>query len=60
MQLLERIEELLGFDGNETTINPDYLAYFTVEELEKMLQELERRHERMVEENLEWLQRFRS
>ncbi|WP_353661822.1 hypothetical protein [Hydrogenimonas sp. SS33] len=60
MQLLKQIESLLSFDGNETTINPDYLAYFSCKELESIKKELERKNEKMVEENLEWMQQFKK
>ncbi len=59
-ELLKSIENLLSFDGRETHINPDYLAYFTIEELRSIKKDLEKRHEQMVEENLEWLQRFKK
>ena len=52
------IEKLLSFDGDAVEINPDYLDYFTLEELEKIYQELQRRQERMVEANREWMRRF--
>ena len=59
-KLLKEIEKLLSFDGRETTINPDYLTYFSIEELESIREELEKKHEHMVEENLEWLQQFKK
>ncbi len=52
------IQKLLSFDGDAVEINPDYLEYFTLEELEKMLEELQRRQEKMVEENRDWMRRF--
>ncbi|WP_201352438.1 hypothetical protein [Hydrogenimonas urashimensis] len=58
--LLKEIEKLLSFDGNDTTINPDYLAYFTREELASIKKELERKYDNMVEENLEWMQQFKK
>ena len=58
--LLKEIEKLLSFDGNETTINPDYLEYFSTEELDSIRKELEKKYENMVKENLEWLQRFKT
>jgi hypothetical protein len=58
--LLHEIEKLLSFDGRDTAINPDYLAYFTLEELTNIKKELEERHERMVENHLEWMQRFKT
>ena len=59
-ELLEAIEKLLSFDGNETAINPDYLAYFSLEELQKIRDELERKIDNMVEENREWMMRFKK
>ncbi|WP_457597268.1 hypothetical protein [Hydrogenimonas sp.] len=59
-ELLRQIEELLAFDGNETTINPDYLAYFTPEELESIKKGLEEKQEKMVEEHIEWLKGFKK
>ncbi|WP_457593369.1 hypothetical protein [Hydrogenimonas sp.] len=59
-ELLEAIEKLLSFDGNETSINPDYLEYFTIEELEAIKRKLEEKYETMVEENLEWMQQFKK
>ena len=59
-RLLKEIEKLLSFDGNDTAINPDYLQYFTLEELQSIKKELQKRYENMVEENLEWLQRFKK
>ncbi len=60
IELLQKIEELLGFDGNEIEIDPAYLEYFTYEELENLLKELRSRHENMVEENREWMKGFVS
>ena len=59
-QLLEAIEKLLSFDGNATEINPDYLAYFSLEELQKIRDELEKKIDNMVEENREWMMRFKK
>jgi hypothetical protein len=59
-ELLKEIEDLLSFDGKETSINPDYLAYFSVEELENIKQGLKKKHERMIEEHREWMRQFRK
>ena len=59
-ELLREIERLLSFDGKETTINPDYLEYFSMEELESIRRGLEGKYEKMVEENLNWLQKFKT
>jgi hypothetical protein len=60
IHLLEEIEKLLSFDGNDTKINPNYLKYFTIEELTSIKKELERKYANMVEENLEWMQKFKK
>ena len=59
-EILKEIEKLLSFDGNETTINPNYLQYFSEEELLSIKTELERKYEKMVEENLEWTKSFKK
>ncbi len=59
-EILKEIEKLLSFDGNETTINPNYLQYFSEEELLSIKTELERKYEKMVEENLEWMKSFKK
>ncbi len=59
-EILKEIEKLLSFDGNETTINPNYLQYFSKEELHSIKTELERKYEKMVEENLEWMKSFKK
>jgi len=59
-QLLEEIEKLLSFDGNDAEINPNYLEYFTIDELISIKKELERKYANMVEDNLEWMQQFKK
>ena len=59
-ELLEDIEKLLSFDGSDTKINPNYLEYFTIEELTSIKKELERKYTNMVEENLEWMEQFKK
>ena len=58
--MLKEIEKLLSFDGNETPINPQYLRYFTIEELESIKTALQKRRQNMVEENFEWLLGFKK
>jgi len=58
--LLKEIEKLLSFDGNETSVNPDYLQYFSLEELVSIREKLRQRHDRMVEENREWMRQFKK
>ncbi len=57
-ELLKEIEKLLSFDGKEAPINPEYLRYFTTEELESILKGLQKKQQNMVEENFEWLLGF--
>ncbi len=59
-RVLKEIEKLLSFDGNETPINPQYLRYFTIEELESIKTALQKRRQNMVEENFEWLLGFKK
>ncbi len=59
-RVLKEIEKLLSFDGNETPINPQYLRYFTIEELESIKTALQKRRQNMVEENFEWLLEFKK
>jgi hypothetical protein len=59
-ELLKEIEKLLSFDGKDTSINPDYLAYFSVDELENIKKGLEKKHERMIEEHREWMRQFKK
>lgn len=40
-QLIEEIKYLITVDGSKTEINPAYLEYFTIEELEEIKIELQ-------------------
>ena len=59
-ELLRQIETLLSFDGDAVTVNPDYLAYFSVEELEAIVRKLQRRQSEMVDRHREWMLGFRK
>ena len=39
-KLIEEIKHLISVDGTSTDINPNYLEYFTEEELEEMKEDL--------------------
>jgi hypothetical protein len=52
--LLREIENLLSFDGHTIDIHPDYLAYFTLEELRGIEKRLRESQEKMVEIHKEW------
>jgi hypothetical protein len=39
-QLIEQIKELISIDGSKVDINPAYLEYFQLEELEEIKQRL--------------------
>ena len=53
--LLREIEKLLSFDGHDIAIHPDYLAYFTLEELRDIEKRLRETQERMIENHRAWL-----
>ena len=39
-ELIEEIKHLISVDGSSTEINPNYLEYFTLEELIEMKEDL--------------------
>ena len=39
-ELIEEIKHLISVDGSSTEINPQYLEYFTIEELIEMKEDL--------------------
>jgi hypothetical protein len=40
LELIEEIKELISVDGSSIDINPNYLEYFELEELENIKQQL--------------------
>ena len=40
LELIEEIKQLISVDGTTTDINPNYLEYFELEELEDIKQQL--------------------
>jgi len=54
-QLIEEIQHLISVDGTSTEINPNYLEYFTSEELVEMRTELLFKKENKVESTKEYV-----
>lgn len=60
-QLLVEIEALIAYKPEPTpTINPTYLEYLTVEDLESIKQSLLAKVGKLSPEDIEWLQRFKK
>jgi len=58
--LLKEIDKLISYGKEETTISPDLLKYFTIEELEGMKANLLKKVGRLKEEDMEWLEQFKK
>jgi len=60
-ELLKEIESLLSYKPeSSTTINPDYLEYLEVEDLESIKRNLIESFGTLSQEDIEWLQQFKS
>ena len=60
-ELLHEIEALLTYKPeNKTTINPNYLEYLELEDLESIKKGLLAKLGRLKEEDIEWLQQFKT
>ena len=60
-ELLKEIEALLSYKPEEkTTINPNYLEYLELEDLESIKKGLMNKVGKLSEENLEWLEQFKK
>jgi hypothetical protein len=60
-ELLKEIEALLSYNPEEiTTINPNYLEYLEIEDLESIKKGLIERIGTFSKEDLEWLQQFKK
>ncbi len=54
-ELIEEIKLLISSDGTTTEINPNYLEYFTLEELEEMRDDLLFKKENIVASTKEYV-----
>ena len=54
-ELIEEIKHLISVDGTETEINPNYLEYFTEEELVEMKEDLLHKKLNAVETTKEYV-----
>ena len=59
-RLLKIIETLLSDGDNPTEINPAYLQYFEINELESIVKNLEYKKETLSDEDIEWLEQFKK
>ena len=59
-ELLKEIEAILNYKPTESlTINPDYLEYLEVEDLESIKRNLIESFGTLSQEDIEWLQQFK-
>jgi hypothetical protein len=59
--LLKEIETLMSYAPEQkTTINPNYLDYFEIEELRSIRDKLQQKVGRLKEEDVVWLQQFKK
>jgi hypothetical protein len=60
-ELLKEIEALLSYKPEkETSINPNYLEYLEVEDLESIKKILINKMGKLSKEDIEWLQQFKK
>ncbi|EIF50341.1 MULTISPECIES: hypothetical protein [Sulfurovum] len=59
-ELLADIEKLIAYGREETTINPDLLAYLEINDLISTKKKLLERVGTLSEEDKEWLQQFKK
>jgi len=58
--LLHEIEALLTYKPeNKTTINPNYLEYLELEDLENIKRGLMAKIGKLTQEDIEWLEQFK-
>ena len=58
-ELLSQIEELISY-GYEPTINPNLLAYLSVDDLASIKNNLLAKKDKLSDEDKAWLERFRK
>jgi len=59
-ELLHEIEALLTYKPeNKTTINPNYLEYLELEDLENIKRGLMAKIGKLTQEDIEWLEQFK-
>jgi hypothetical protein len=58
--LLKEIDALISYGREEPTINPDLLAYLSIEELENIKARLIEKVNVLTEEDKAWLEQFKK
>ena len=60
-ELLKEIEALLSYKPTDTTtINPNYLDYLEIEDLQSIKENLIKSIGKLKEEDIEWLEQFKK
>jgi len=60
-ELLHEIEALLSYKPeNKTTINPNYLEYLELEDLENIKRGLMAKIGKLTQEDIDWLEQFKK
>ena len=59
-ELLKEIEKLIAYGRDEPTINPDLLAYLSIEDLINTKAKLMERVGTLSEEDKAWLEQFKK
>ena len=60
-ELLKEIEALMAYKPEDkTTINPNYLEYLELEDLESIKKGLLGRFGKLSQEDIEWLEKFKK
>jgi len=59
-ELLTEIDRLISYGKTEPTINPDLLAYLSLEELQNIKAKLLERVNTLSEEDKAWLEQFQG